>query len=81
MVLPTYTDVLDRTIIVEQDETEKRKYFDSKRRQIFGSKGTSGQKKQKLELRSKNLGTNPMGQVQVCLKCATGVNVKRTELK
>ncbi|GFS41489.1 hypothetical protein Acr_00g0074640 [Actinidia rufa] len=27
LVLPTYADVLDRAIIVEQDEMEKRKYF------------------------------------------------------
>ena len=32
LVLPTYADVLDHTIIVEQDETKKRKYFENKRR-------------------------------------------------
>ncbi|GFZ04255.1 hypothetical protein Acr_16g0008790 [Actinidia rufa] len=35
LVLSTYADVLDKAIIVEQDEIEK-KYFDSKRRQNFG---------------------------------------------
>ncbi|GFS42030.1 hypothetical protein Acr_00g0077810 [Actinidia rufa] len=33
LVLPTYADVLDKAIIVEQDETERKKYFDNKRRQ------------------------------------------------
>ncbi|XP_057495648.1 uncharacterized protein LOC130780643 [Actinidia eriantha] len=32
LVLPTYADVLDCTIIVEQDKMEKRKYFDNKKR-------------------------------------------------
>ncbi|GFZ21694.1 hypothetical protein Acr_29g0008560 [Actinidia rufa] len=32
LVLPTYADVLDRAIIVDQDEMEKRKYFDNKKR-------------------------------------------------
>ncbi|XP_057495674.1 uncharacterized protein LOC130780671 [Actinidia eriantha] len=45
LVLPTYADVLDRAIIVEQDEIEREKDFDSKRRQNFGAEGTSGQKK------------------------------------
>ncbi|XP_057469656.1 uncharacterized protein LOC130758731 [Actinidia eriantha] len=69
LVLPTYAEVLDRAIIVKQDEIERKKYFDSKRRQNFGSEGTSGQKKQKPDLKSKNFGTNPRGQVQVCPKC------------
>ncbi|XP_057502725.1 uncharacterized protein LOC130786446 [Actinidia eriantha] len=47
LVLPTYADVLDRAIIVEQDEIEKRKYFDSKKRQNFNNEGPSGQKRQK----------------------------------
>ncbi|GFY97147.1 hypothetical protein Acr_11g0014530 [Actinidia rufa] len=51
LVLPTYTEVLDRAIIVEQDEVERKKYFDSKRRQNFGGEGTSGQKKQKPEMK------------------------------
>ncbi|GFS36993.1 hypothetical protein Acr_00g0049100 [Actinidia rufa] len=32
LVLPTYAQVLDRAIIVEQDETERKNYFDSKRK-------------------------------------------------
>ncbi|GFZ20004.1 hypothetical protein Acr_28g0007090 [Actinidia rufa] len=51
LVLPTYAEVLDRAIIVEQDEIERKKYFDSKRRQNFGAEGTSGQKKQKPEMK------------------------------
>ncbi|GFS35852.1 hypothetical protein Acr_00g0042510 [Actinidia rufa] len=47
----------------------REKYFDSKRRQNFGGKGTSGQKKQKPEMKSRNFGNNPKGQVQVCQKC------------
>ncbi|GFY92472.1 hypothetical protein Acr_08g0008680 [Actinidia rufa] len=47
LVLPTYAEVLDRAIIVEQDEIERKKYFDSKRRQNFGAEGTSGQKSRK----------------------------------
>ncbi|GFZ15650.1 hypothetical protein Acr_25g0000590 [Actinidia rufa] len=43
LVLPTYADVLDRAIIVEQDEMEERKYFDSKKRQNFNNEGPSGQ--------------------------------------
>ena len=45
LVLPTYVDVLDKAIIVEQDETKRKKYFDSKRRQNFVFEGISGQKK------------------------------------
>ena len=41
LVLPTYADVLDCAIIVEQYEMEKRKYFDNKRRQNFNNKGSS----------------------------------------
>ena len=44
LVFPTYEDVLDHTIIVEQDETKKRKYFDNKRRENFNNEGLSGQK-------------------------------------
>ena len=69
LVLSTYVDVLVRAIIVEQDETERNKYFDSKRRQNFGSERTSGQKKQKPKLKSRNFGGNPKGQVQVFPKC------------
>ncbi|GFY95312.1 hypothetical protein Acr_10g0006970 [Actinidia rufa] len=42
LVLPTYADVLDRAIIVEQDEMEKKKYFDNKKRQNFNNQGPSG---------------------------------------
>ncbi|GFZ02097.1 hypothetical protein Acr_15g0007060 [Actinidia rufa] len=35
LVFSTYADVLDRAIIVEQDVIERKKYFDSKRRQNF----------------------------------------------
>ncbi|GFY87338.1 hypothetical protein Acr_05g0009770 [Actinidia rufa] len=71
LVLLTYTDVLDRAIIVEHDEIERKKYFDSKRRYNFGIEGTSRQKKQKPKamLKSRNFGNNPKGQVQVCQKC------------
>ncbi|GFY81125.1 hypothetical protein Acr_01g0009340 [Actinidia rufa] len=69
LVLPTYAEVLDRAIIVEQDEIERKKYFDSKRRQNFGREGTSRQKKQKPEIKLRNFGNNPKGQVQVCQKC------------
>ncbi|GFZ15971.1 hypothetical protein Acr_25g0003800 [Actinidia rufa] len=68
LVLPTYAEVLDRAIIVEQDEIERKKYFDSKRRQNFGGEGTSGQKKQKPEIKSRNFENNSKGQVQVCHK-------------
>ncbi|GFZ20838.1 hypothetical protein Acr_28g0015430 [Actinidia rufa] len=71
LVLPTYADVLDRANIVEQDEIERKKYFDSKRRQNFGFEGTSGQKKKKPEMKSMNFENNPKGQVQVCQKCGT----------
>ncbi|GFZ15864.1 hypothetical protein Acr_25g0002730 [Actinidia rufa] len=54
LVLPTYADVLDRAIIVEQDEMEKRKYFDSKKRQNFNNEGPSGQKRQKPESNWRN---------------------------
>ncbi|GFY98606.1 hypothetical protein Acr_13g0000070 [Actinidia rufa] len=47
LVLPTYANILDRVIIVEHDEIEKRKYFDNKKRQNFNNEGPSGQKKQK----------------------------------
>ncbi|XP_057461073.1 uncharacterized protein LOC130751473 [Actinidia eriantha] len=76
LVLPTYADVLDRTIIVEQDEIERKKYFDSKRRQNFGSEGTNGQKKQKLEMRLRNFGNNPKGQVN-CPRLRTEAVVLR----
>ncbi|XP_057492462.1 uncharacterized protein LOC130778074 [Actinidia eriantha] len=69
LVLPTYADVLDRAIIVEQDEIERKKYFNSKKRQNYGAEETSGQKKQKPEMKSRNFGNNPKGQVQVCQKC------------
>ena len=45
LVLPTYAEVLDRAIIVEQDKTENKIYFDIKRKQNFNNEGTSGQKK------------------------------------
>ncbi|GFY85513.1 hypothetical protein Acr_04g0002510 [Actinidia rufa] len=47
LVLPTYADVLDRAIIVEQDEMEKRKYFDSKKRQNFNNEGAEWTEKTK----------------------------------
>ena len=50
LVLPTYADVLDHAIIMEQDKMEKSKYFDNKGRQMFNNEGSSGQKKQNLEL-------------------------------
>ena len=64
LILSTYTDVLDRAIILEQDETENKKYFDSER-QNFGSKGA----KQKPELKLRNFEKNPKGQVQMYPKC------------
>ena len=45
LVLPTYANVLDRAIIMEQDEMEKRKCIDNKRWQIFNNEWLSGQKK------------------------------------
>ncbi|GFY88334.1 hypothetical protein Acr_06g0002740 [Actinidia rufa] len=54
LVLPTYADVLDRAIIVGQDEMEKKKYFDNKKRQNFNNEGPSGQKKQKPESNWRN---------------------------
>ncbi|GFZ05555.1 hypothetical protein Acr_17g0011270 [Actinidia rufa] len=76
LVLPTYAEVLDRAIIVEQDEIERKKYFDSKRRQNFGGEGTSGQKKQKPEMKSRNFGNNPKGQVQM-FHCNEVGHIKR----
>ncbi|XP_057468155.1 uncharacterized protein LOC130757418 [Actinidia eriantha] len=69
LVLPTYAQVLDRAIIVEQDETERKIYFDSKRKKNFNNEGTSGQKKHKPDVNSKNQGKNPSGQVPMCSKC------------
>ncbi|GFY85818.1 hypothetical protein Acr_04g0005560 [Actinidia rufa] len=63
LVLPTYADVLDRAIIVEQDEMEEEKYFDSKKRQNFNNEGPSGQKKQKPESNWRN----QRGQIPKCL--------------
>ncbi|GFY96908.1 hypothetical protein Acr_11g0012140 [Actinidia rufa] len=65
LVLPTYADVLDRAIIVEQDEMEKRKYFDSKKRQNFNNEGPSGQKRQKPESNWRN----QRGQIPKCPTC------------
>ncbi|GFZ17165.1 hypothetical protein Acr_26g0004350 [Actinidia rufa] len=65
LVLPTYADVLDRAIIVEQDEMEKRKYFDSKKRQNFNNEGSSGQKRQKPESNWRN----QRGQIPKCPTC------------
>ncbi|GFZ12737.1 hypothetical protein Acr_23g0011220 [Actinidia rufa] len=64
LVLPTYADVLDHAIIVEQDEMENRKYFDSKKRQNFNNEGPSGQKRKKPESNWRN----QSGQI---LKCPT----------
>ncbi|GFY89058.1 hypothetical protein Acr_06g0009980 [Actinidia rufa] len=69
LVLPTYADVLDRAIIVEQDEMEKRKYFDSKKRQSFNNEGPSGQKRQKPESNRRNQGKNQRGQIPTCPTC------------
>ena len=69
LVLPTYAEVLDRAIIVEQDETERKIYFDNKRKQNFNKEGTSGQKKHKSHVNLKNQGKNPRGQVPTCPKC------------
>ncbi|GFY97649.1 hypothetical protein Acr_12g0001900 [Actinidia rufa] len=81
LVLPTYAEVLDRAIIVEQDEIERKKYFDSKRRQNFGGEGTSGQKKQKPEMKSRSFGSNPKG-IEVrneirCFHCNEVGHIKR----
>ncbi|GFZ17645.1 hypothetical protein Acr_26g0009150 [Actinidia rufa] len=70
LVLPTYADVLDCAIIVEQDEMEKRKYFDSKKRQNFNNEGSSGQKRQKPESNWRN----QRGQIP---KCPTLGHIKR----
>ncbi|GFS32073.1 hypothetical protein Acr_00g0020670 [Actinidia rufa] len=64
LVLPTYADVPDRAIIVEQDKLEKRKYFDNKKRQNFNNEGPSGQKRQKPE-------SNWRNQREKMLKCPT----------
>ncbi|GFY87586.1 hypothetical protein Acr_05g0012250 [Actinidia rufa] len=76
LVLPTYAEVLDRAIIVEQDEIERKKYFDSKRRQNFGGEGTSGQKKQKPEMKSRNLGITQRGKCR-CFHCNEVGHIKR----
>ncbi|GFY87468.1 hypothetical protein Acr_05g0011070 [Actinidia rufa] len=65
LVLPTYADVLDRAIIVEQDEMEKKKYFDNKKRQNFNNQGSSGQKRQKPESNWRN----QRGQIPTCPTC------------
>ncbi|GFZ19448.1 hypothetical protein Acr_28g0001530 [Actinidia rufa] len=65
LVLPTYADVLDRAIIVEQDEIEKKKYFDNKKRQNFNNEGPSGQKRQKPESNWRN----QRGQIPKCPTC------------
>ena len=69
LVLPTYADVLDRAIIVEQDEMEKRKYFDNKKRQNFNNEGPSGQKRQKPESNWRSQGRNSRGQIPTCPTC------------
>ncbi|XP_057465698.1 uncharacterized protein LOC130755313 [Actinidia eriantha] len=69
LVLPTYVDVLDRAILVEQDEMEKRKYFDNKKRQSFNNEGLSGQKRQKPESNWRNQGKNQRGQIPTCPTC------------
>ncbi|GFY97794.1 hypothetical protein Acr_12g0003350 [Actinidia rufa] len=79
LVLPTYADVLDRAIIVEQDEIEKRKYFDSKKRQNFNNEGPSGQKRQKPESNWRNQRDKyQMGHIRRnCPKLGTGAIVPR----
>ncbi|GFZ16761.1 hypothetical protein Acr_26g0000310 [Actinidia rufa] len=69
LVLPTYADVLDRAIIVEQDKMEKRNYFDSKKRQNFNNEGPIGQKRQKPESNWRNQGKNQRGQIPTCSTC------------
>ncbi|XP_057511765.1 uncharacterized protein LOC130793917 [Actinidia eriantha] len=65
LVLPTYADVLNRAIIMEQDEIEKKKYFDNKKRQNFNNQGPSGQKRQKPESNWRN----QRGQIPKCQTC------------
>ncbi|XP_057480443.1 uncharacterized protein LOC130767567 [Actinidia eriantha] len=64
LVLPTYADVLDRAIIVEQDEIERNKYFDSKRRQNYGAKGTSSQKKVEVRNEIRCFHCNEVGHIK-----------------
>ena len=41
LVLPTYTEVLDRAIIVEQDEEERKRYQNKKQCQNLKNEGPS----------------------------------------
>ena len=44
MVLPMYVEVLDRAIIIEQDEEERKRYQDNKWHPKFQNEGSSKQK-------------------------------------
>ncbi|GFS30379.1 hypothetical protein Acr_00g0011560 [Actinidia rufa] len=75
MVLPTYAKVLDRAIIVEQDEDERKSYQDHKRRQ----KDQVRQKQHKVGLSGKsNEGNQQRPEVghlkKDCPKLRTGAN-------
>ncbi|GFY85287.1 hypothetical protein Acr_04g0000250 [Actinidia rufa] len=65
--------------LVATDEMRARRFEDGLRHEIKRvirplvlptyAEGTSGHKKQKLEMKLRNFGNNPKGQVQVCQKC------------
>ncbi|GFZ00933.1 hypothetical protein Acr_14g0005680 [Actinidia rufa] len=75
--------MLDRAIIVEQDETERKNYFDSKRKKNFNNEGMSGQKKQKPDVNSKNQGIIRVGKYRCARSVGNtiGESAGETELK
>ena len=68
MVLPTYAEVLDRVIIVEQDEEDRKRYQDHKRCQNFQNEGSSRQKQYKVRPSGRNDG-NQRKPVPTCPTC------------
>ncbi|GFY92495.1 hypothetical protein Acr_08g0008910 [Actinidia rufa] len=68
MVLPTYAKVLDRAIIVEQDE-ERKRYQDHKRCHNFQNEGSSRQKQYKMGQSEKSNEGNHKSPVPTCPTC------------
>ncbi|GFS38198.1 hypothetical protein Acr_00g0056190 [Actinidia rufa] len=69
MVLPMYAEVLDRAIIVEQDEEDRKRYQDHKRCQNFQNDGSSWQKHHKVGQSGKNNKKNQRRPMPTCPTC------------
>ncbi|GFY91827.1 hypothetical protein Acr_08g0002230 [Actinidia rufa] len=69
MVLPTYAEVLDRAIIVEKDEEERKRYQDHKRHQNFQNEGSSRQKQHKVGPNKKSDEGNQRRPIPTCPAC------------